>query len=256
MKSGKVCAIIVSALELKSFKAEKRVRAIRITATLINTAAILLGGGAGLVFKGRIPKSIAENITRAIGLCVCVIGVSGALNGDFMLLVVSLALGSLLGELIDIDGGLNRLGGWLQKKLNKNGDGSTFGEGFVAAALLFCVGAMSIVGSIESGLKNDHSIILTKSILDGVSAMVFASAYGAGVLCSAAVVLIYQGSIEFFAGFLQNILVGGLITQISAAGSVMILGIGYNMVMNAKLKVANLLPGMLFAAGYYYLFLR
>lgn len=213
----------------------------------------MAGGLLGLLFKGKLSAKISENITRAIGLCVCIIGISGALEGDFMLLVISLALGALTGELLNIDGSLKKLGVWLQKKLSRNNENSDFAEGFVAAVLLFCVGAMAIVGSIDSGLRNDRSIILTKSILDGVSAMVFASSFGFGVLFSAIVVLVYQGSIEFFAGHLQSILTDGLIAQISAAGSIMILGIGLNMSLNAGIKVANLLPGLLFAAGYYYL---
>jgi len=228
--------------------------AIRITAALINAAAILAGGGIGLLAKGKISNNISENITRAIGLCVCIIGISGALKGDIMLLVASLALGTLTGEFLNIDGGLNRLGLYLQRKLSRNGENSAFAEGFVTATLLFCVGAMAVIGSIDSGLNNDRSVILTKSMLDGVSAMVFASCFGYGVLFSAAAVLVYQGSIEFFAGYLHNILTGDLITQISAAGSVMILGIGLNMAVNAKIKVANLLPGLIFAVGYYYLF--
>ena len=195
-------------------------------------------------------------MTRAIGLCVCIIGISGALQGDFMLLVVSLMLGALLGELLNIDGKLNILGMYFQKKLSREDSQSTFAEGFVTATLLFCVGAMAVVGSIESGLRNDHSIIMTKSMLDGVAAMVFASYLGFGVLFSAFAIIIYQGSIEFFAGYLQNVLTESLITQISAAGGVMILAIGINMTINIKIKVANLLPGMLFAAGYYYLFLH
>jgi len=227
---------------------------ISIIGTLINAAAVLLGGGIGLLLKGRIPGKFAENIARAIGLCVCIIGISGAIKGDFMLLVVSLALGAFTGELLRIEDGLNKLGLWLQKTLSRQDENSTFAEGFVAATLLFCVGAMSIIGSIESGLGNDRSIIFTKSILDGVSAMVLASSFGLGVLFSAVVILIYQGSIELFAGYVQNVLSDALITQCSAAGGVMILGIGLNMVLHAKIKVANLLPGLLFAAGYYYLF--
>jgi uncharacterized membrane protein YqgA involved in biofilm formation len=226
-----------------------------ITGTLINAAAVLLGGTLGLLLKGRIPAAFAENLTRVIGLCVCIIGISGAIKGDMMLLVVSLALGTFTGELLHIEDGLNRLGQWMQKTLSRNDENSNFAEGFVAATLLFCVGAMAVIGAVNSGLKGDRSIIFTKSILDGVSSMVLASSFGLGVLFSAAVILVYQGSIEFFAGYLQNILTDALITQISAAGSVMILGIGLNMVLNAKIKAANLLPGLLFAAGYYYLFL-
>ena len=217
---------------------------------------MLFGGGVGLLLKGKVPQRFSENIIRAIGLCVIVIGVSGALKGDAKLLIVSLALGALTGELLNIEGGLNRLGKWLQKKLSRSDKNASFSEGFVAATLLFCVGAMSIVGSIDSGLMGDRSIILSKSILDGVSAMVLASTYGFGVLLSAAVIIVYQGSIEFFAGYLQNVLTDPLITQISAAGSVMILAIGLNMALHTKLKVANLLPGLVFAAGYYYLFIK
>jgi len=226
-----------------------------ITGALINAAAILLGGGVGLLFRGRLSNKIAETITRAMGLCVLVIGISGALKGDMMLLVVSLAAGAFTGGLVDIDGALNRLGLWLQSKFARDGEKSAFAEGFVAATLLFCVGAMAIVGSIDSGLGNGVEIIVTKSIIDGVTAVVFASSFGFGVLFSALPVLIYQGGIEFFAGHLQNVLTDGLITQISAAGSVMIMGIGLNMAAETKIKSANMLPGLIFAVAYYYLVL-
>jgi len=223
---------------------------------IINAAAIVAGSLLGLLFKGRMTEALSGNILRVIGLCVCIIGISGALSGDIMLLVVSLALGAFAGELIDIDKRLNKFGIWLQKKLMRDSENSNFAEGFVAATLLFCVGAMAIIGSIESGIRGDRSIIFTKSILDGVSSMILASSLGFGVLVSAAAVLIYQGGIEFFAGYLHHILTDTLITQISAVGSVMILGIGLNMALKAEIKVANLLPGLLFVAGYYYLILH
>jgi len=227
---------------------------IRILGSLVNAAAILLGGGIGLFAKGRISAKVSENITRALGLCVCVIGVSGALKGDIMLMVASMALGALSGEFIDIDGRLNKLGAFMRRKLSGD-ENSLFAEGFVTATLLFCVGAMAVVGSIDSGLRNDHSVIFMKSMLDGVSAMAFSSCFGIGVLVSALPVLLYQGCVEFFAGYLTNILTNDLIAQISAVGSVMILGIGFNMALDAKIKVANFLPGLIVAAGYYYLFL-
>jgi len=216
----------------------------------------LLGGGVGLLFKGRLSEKITATTTRAIGLCVCIIGISGALNGDIMLLVVSLMLGALIGELIDIDAKLNALGLFLQKNLTKKDIKSQFAEGFVTATLLFCVGAMAVVGSIEAGLQNNYNVILTKSIIDAVAAMVFASYLGFGVLFSALSVFVYQGIIEFFAGFLQNIFTDGLVAQISAVGGLMILALGANMAMGAKIKVANLLPGLVFAAGYYFLILH
>ena len=226
-----------------------------IIATLINAIAILLGGSIGLLLYGRLPVEISKSIVRAIGLCGCVIGIEGAIKGNQMLLVVSLALGAFIGELLRIEDGLNNFGQWLQDKLSHQDKPSRFAEGFVMASSLFCVGAMSIIGSIESGLRGDRSIILMKSILDGTSAMIFASTFGVGVLFSVIVILVYQGSIEFFAGYLQNILTPGLIVQVSASGGVMILGIGLNMALNAGIKVANLLPGLAIAAVYYCLFL-
>ena len=226
-----------------------------ITGAIINAAAIILGGAIGLLFKGKIPKGISQTITRVLGLCVCIIGISSAVNGDLMLLVVSILLGAITGELIDIDKRMNNLGLYLQNKLTPKDTESKFAEGFVTASLLYCVGAMAVVGSIESGLTNDYSTIATKSILDGVASMVFASYLGFGVLFSALPVLVYQGSIEFFAGYLQDVLTGSLVTQVSAAGGLMIMALGFNMTLGAKIKVANLLPGLLFAAGYYSLFL-
>lgn len=221
--------------------------------TLINAVAVIIGGGLGLLFRRQLPARLTDSLIKAMGLCVFVIGISGAIKGDIMLLVVSLGLGTLIGEILDIDKALNRLGAWLQKKLG-SGE-SKLAEGFVTTTLLFCVGAMAIVGSIESGLTGDHSIIFTKSVIDAVSAIVFASALGAGVLLSAIPVLLYQGSIVLFAGALQGVFSEALITQISATGSVMILALGLNMITGTKIKAANLLPGLLIAIAYYYLIL-
>jgi len=222
---------------------------------IINAAAILAGGGIGLLLKGRINERFSESIMRAIGLAVALIGISGGLGGDIMLLVTSLALGVLCGEVLDIDGRLNRFGLWMQSKFAKKQENSTFAQGFVTATLLFCVGAMAIVGSIDSGLRDDQGVIITKSIIDGVASVVLASTLGVGVLFSALVVFVYQGTLEFFAGVLQNVFTESLIIQITAIGGVMILGLGINMVVGPKVKVANLLPGFIFAVLYYFLFL-
>jgi len=207
------------------------------------------------MLKGRLSDRFSEAILRAIGLCICIIGIASALRGDIMLLVVAMSLGTFIGELLRIEDGLNRFGAWMQSKLSRGGE-SSFSEGFVTATLLFCVGAMAVVGSIDSGLRDDQSVIITKSILDAVSSVILASSLGIGVLFSAFAVLFYQGSLELFAGLLQNIFTPALVMQISAVGGVMILGIGANMVVSAKIRVANLLPGFFIAAGYYYLFLR
>ena len=238
-----------------SFK-QKGAREIRITGAVINALAILVGGGVGLLLMGKISDKIAGSMIRAIGLCVLIIGISGALRGDIMLLVVSLAVGTFAGELLRIDDRLNKLGELAQSKFARGSKNTRFAEGFITTTLLFCVGAMAIVGSIDSGLRDDQSVIFTKSILDGVSAMIFASTLGFGVLFSAGAVLVYQGLIEFFAGYLQNVLTSSLVTEISAVGGVMIMAIGVNMVVETKIKVANLLPGFIVAVGYYYIFLR
>lgn len=226
--------------------------------TLINTGAIILGGSIGLLLKGKIPEKFSSNVIRIIGLCVCIIGITGAIKGDVLLIVASITLGYIVGELARIEGGLNKLGLWLQRKLSRNEEkNSAFSEGFVTATLLFCVGAMAIVGSIESGVNSDLSIIITKSIMDGITSLILASTFGFGVLLSAIFVFIYQGAIELFAINMQGVFTEGLVTQISAVGGLMILAIGLNMVLNLnpKIRTANLLPGFLFAVGYYFLFL-
>lgn len=224
---------------------------------MINALAILAGGGIGLLLRGRISERYSQSLMRVLGLCVAVIGIAAAVGGDIMLLVVALALGTFFGEFLRIEDGLNRFGLWVQDKLKQDGEGSTFAQGFVTASLLFCVGAMAIVGSIDSGLRDDQSIIITKSIIDAVAAMMFASSLGVGVLFSALAVFVYQGTIEIFAGFFQDVFTDTLITQISAAGGIMILGLGANMAldMQNRIKIANLLPGLVFAVVYYYVFM-
>jgi len=225
----------------------------------VNTAAILTGGAIGLLVNKGIPKRFSTAILTGVGLCTLYIGISGALQSENpIILVLSIVLGVATGTALRLDDGLNALGVKLEKKFAPTGgnNGNTsLAQGFVTGSLLFCVGAMAVVGSIEGGLRNDYSIIVTKSIIDGVAAMVFASYLGFGVLFSAFAVLIYQGTIEFFAGFLQNILVDSLVIQISAAGGIMILALGVNMTVGTKMKVANFLPGLIFAAVYYVIFL-
>jgi len=230
------------------------VREIIVTGAIINAVAILVGGGLGLLFMGKISGTFAKGISRAIGLAVCIIGISSALRGDIMLMVISMAAGSFIGEMLKIDDGINRFGRWVQRKFSKN-ENSSFADGFITSSLLFCVGAMAVVGSLDSGLRDDQSVIIAKSVLDGVTSLVFASTMGIGVLFSAVPVFVYQGSIEFFAGFVQHLITDTLIAQISGVGGLMIIGIGVNMVLDAKIKVANLLPAFVIAVGYYFIIL-
>lgn len=215
--------------------------------TIVNCIAIIIGCLVGLIVKGRLSERISTTIMAGLGLCVLYIGISGALKGeDTLLMIISIALGALIGEVIDLDKWLNKLGHYLESKIRKK-DGQTISiaEGFVTASLLFCVGAMAIVGSLESGLKGDHDTLFAKSLLDGISSIIFTSSLGIGVVFSAVTVLIYQGAIVLGADFLASFLNSAVISNISSVGSILIIGLGFNMLGVTKIKIANLLPAVL-----------
>ena len=225
--------------------------------TIVNAGAVVLGGGLGLLLKKGLPARISEAIMGGVGLVVLYIGVSGALAGENVLVaVLSVVLGGALGAWMDIDAALNRLGARAQAAFAGGGGksgadgaggaggGSRFAEGFVSASLLFCVGAMAVVGSLQSGLTGEHSTLFAKALIDGVSAMVFASAMGAGVLLSAAAVLLYQGAITLLASLLAPVLSDAAVAEMTCAGSLLIVGIGLNLLGLTKLKLANYLPAV------------
>ena len=225
--------------------------------TIVNAGAVVLGGGLGLLLKKGLPARISEAIMGGVGLVVLYIGVSGALAGENVLVaVLSVVLGGALGAWMDIDAALNRLGARAQAAFaggggksgadgtDGAGGGSRFAEGFVSASLLFCVGAMAVVGSLQSGLTGEHSTLFAKALIDGVSAMVFASAMGAGVLLSAAAVLLYQGAITLLASLLAPVLSDAAVAEMTCAGSLLIVGIGLNLLGLTKLKLANYLPAV------------
>ena len=212
--------------------------------TIVNTGAIICGSLLGLLLGGGIPEKVNDTVMRAIGLAVVLIGLQGALKTDAILLVVfSLAIGSLVGELSRIEDRLQTLGNWLGRILQK-GD-SRVADGFVTASLVYCVGAMAIVGSLESGLAGNHQTLYAKSVLDGIASVIFASTLGIGVLFSAASVLVYQGSITLFAASLSRFLLPEVVTQMSAVGGLLIMAIGFNLLKFKPLKVGNMLPSIL-----------
>lgn len=218
-------------------------------ATIVNAGAILAGGLLGLVFRKGLPQRISDTLMKGLALCVMLIGISGSLKGENTLIaILSIALGAVLGELIDLDKHLNRLGSFLQRKLTKKSPaqegGSHFAEGFVSASLLFCVGAMAVVGSLDSGLVGDHKTLFAKSLIDGMSAMVLASTLGAGVLMSAVPVFVYQGLITLLAGFLAPVLTDSIVAEMTCVGSLLIIAISLNMLGLTKLKVMNYLPAI------------
>lgn len=216
-------------------------------ATLVNCGVIIVGCIIGLFIKGGIPERFNKIIMNGLALCAMFIGFSGALEGNNTIItIVSMAVGALIGELINIDKWLNKLGETIQKKLDKgNGKESRIAEGFVNASLLFCVGAMSIVGALQAGLAGNYDTIYAKTVLDGVSSIIFSASMGIGVIFSSVTVLLYQGGITLCATFLSGILSQAVIAEMTAVGSLMIVGLGLNLLEVTDIKIANLLPGIL-----------
>ncbi len=226
------------------------------TGVLVNVATVLIGSSIGLIFKKGISKKYSDAVMIGIGLCTVLIGVQGMLKGENVLVtIISMVLGALVGSAVDIDKRLNSVGDLLSKKLKGLSDDKTgIAQGFVTASLLFCVGAMTIVGSLNSGLKSDHTMLLTKSVLDFFSSMMLSASLGIGVMLAAAFVLVFQGSIVLLAGLLEPILSTGAIAEITCVGSLMILALGLNLTGISKFKVANYLPALFFSPFVYLLF--
>lgn len=232
-----------------------------LTGTIINALAILAGSAVGLGIhalagrfsavlgaKGiRLGERLQTIMMQGISLCVLYIGVTGSLKGQNTLVaILSMVIGAILGELLDLDSRMGKLGQWVQDKLShilKSGGGSV-AEGFVTAALLFCVGAMAIVGALENGLTGNFDTLKAKAVLDGVSAIVFASSLGIGVALSAGAVLIYQGVIALAAGALSPLLGEAVIAEMTCVGSLLIVALSFNMLGITKIKVMNLVPAI------------
>jgi len=218
--------------------------------TTVNLLAIALGGLAGVFFGKAFPEKLKVTVIQGIGLTVMVIGLQMAMKTSNVLIVIaSLVIGGIIGEWIDIEARLNHLGQRLERKLSKKGEGQ-FTKAFVTTSLIYCVGAMAIVGALEDGLNGNHSILFAKSALDGITAIIFASSMGIGVIFSAVPVFIYQGSIALFAGLLQGILSESVVVEMSAVGGLLIFGIGINLLDIKEIKVGNLLPGIFLAVPF------
>jgi uncharacterized protein len=220
--------------------------------TIVNTLSIIIGSLIGLFFKGSIPEKYSQTIMHGIGLAVILIGMKTALKTDAILMVIiSLTLGSLLGELLRIEDRLDRLGNWIGTRISKDSEG--IAKGFVSASLLYCVGAMAIVGSLESGLTGNHQTLFAKSILDGVGSVLFASTLGAGVIFSAVSVFIYQGLITLAASSLKPFLLPEVVTQMSSVGGLLIVAIGISLLEIKKIKIGNMLPAVFMPLVYQFL---
>ena len=212
---------------------------------IVNTATVLLGSIIGLICKKGIPERLSSAVMTAIGLCTVAIGFSGILEGEnTLVLIISMVLGVIIGELLDIDGHVNGLVERVAGKAAGAGKAAQISQGFITACLLFCIGAMTIVGSLNAGLRGDNEMLLTKSLLDFISSIMLSATLGIGVLFSAVFVLVFQGGIVLLAQFLAPVLSESCIAELTCAGSMMILALGLNIVGITKIKVINFLPAL------------
>ena len=217
---------------------------------VVNAVAVFVGAAIGMLLKKGFPEKLSETIMKAMGLITILIGIQSAIKTeDVLCVIICLVLGTVIGELINIDRGINSLGDALKAKLVKdNGKAGSFTEGFVSTCILFCVGSMTIMGSLEAGINHDYSILFAKSTMDFISSIVFASALGFGVMCTSVFVLVFQGAITLLASALSNVLTDVAVVEMSAVGGVILLGLAVNILELYKndkpIRVANMLPAI------------
>ena len=219
-----------------------------LTGTLVNAAGILLGGGAGLLvrrlMRRGVPERFSDIVMKGIGLCTIYIAATGLLDGSKSLVTsLSVVIGAVLGEWLDLDGKIRALSEKLEKKFSRQGD-SSFAQGFMAATLLFCVGTMAIKGSLDGGLRGDHATLYAKSVMDTISACIFSSTLGFGVLFSVVPVILYQGAITLLASVAGPYLGDAVIAEMNTVGSLLLLGLSLDLLGIAHLKLMNYIPAM------------
>ncbi len=214
--------------------------------TIVNAIAVIIGGLIGLCLKKGLPGRISDAVMSGVALCTIYIGICGCLEGKNPLIaVISIAAGAIIGTFLDLDGKLNRLGESVEKRFKKRGgEKISLAEGFVSSSLLFCVGAMAIVGALQSGLTGNNETLYTKSVLDFVSSIVFASSMGVGVLFSSIVLFVYQGLITLLSGFLSPVLSDAAVAEMTCAGSILLIGLGLNLLGVTKIKIMNYIPAI------------
>lgn len=214
--------------------------------TIVNTATVILGSLIGMSLGNILPERLRDTVMKGLGMCTMFIGVTGMLGGkNALITIISIAVGAAMGGLLDLDGRLSRFAGKLENKFQKPGEKTSLAEGFVTASLVFCVGTMTIVGALNDGLSGNHEMLFTKAVLDFVSSMIFASSLGIGVLLAAGAVFLIQGSIACLASFVAPLLQqGNTIEEMTVVGSVLILGLGLNLIGVSTLKVMNYVPAI------------
>lgn len=215
---------------------------------LVNVITVIVGSCIGLLFKKGIPERVSKAAMIGLGACTLYIGISGSLCGEnVLILIAAVVLGGICGTLLNIDGAINALAQKVEKKFKKDNKQTSIAEGLVSATLLFCVGSMTVTGSIQAGLTGDNSVLITKATLDLVSSMMLASSLGVGVLLSSVSVLLIQGGLVLLAGLISPFMNTGAINEMTCAGSLLIVMIGTNLMGITKIKVADYLPAILFA---------
>ncbi|MDR0509565.1 MAG: DUF554 domain-containing protein [Rikenellaceae bacterium] len=224
------------------------------TGTIVNMAAVAVGGCAGLLMGKRLPQRFTDIFFQCMGLVTLALGVNMILeSANLMIAVASIVLGAVAGELLNIERGLDRLAGRLRSVMRFRSE--RFNEGFVTATILYCVGSMAILGAIEDGTGHFPRLLFTKSIMDGMTSVILCAALGAGAIFSILPLALYQGSLTLFAGAIQRYLPEPLMNEMTAVGGLMMLGIGVNLLQLRKVSVANMLPALLFAPAIAYFFL-
>lgn len=223
-------------------------------ATIVNAVLVIIGSILGLLLKNRMSERISNAIFSGLGLCVAVIGISGAIGTEDMLcVIICMVVGIVIGEAVNIERFLDKLGDWLRASVSHRGETGRFTEGFVTATLLFCVGSMAIVGSIEAGINANFSIILSKSVIDCFAAITLASTMGIGVIFSSLVVFLYQGALTLLAAWVGPLLSDAMIREMSAVGGLLIMGLSVNMLGllgDRKLRIGNMLPAVILPVAY------
>lgn len=213
----------------------------------VNFATIFFGSLIGLALKKGIPERFRDVIIGGMAFCTVYVGITGLLKGkSTLVIVISIAVGAFIGELFDLEGKMNKLGDYVQSRFK--GNDNKISQAFVTATLLYGVGAMAIVGSLQSGISGDHSTLFTKSILDGIMSIILASQLGFGVMLSAVPVFIYQGAITLLSGFLEPYLTETAIAEMTCSGSLLIMMIGFNLLGITKLKIVNYIPAIFISA--------
>ena len=216
-----------------------------LTGTLVNSLTIITGTVIGMLLGKFIPERMSDAVSKGVALCVLYIGIDGMLAGENTLVaIISTVIGAIIGELLRLDDRMHDLGDWVERRFAKNGAKGSISEGFISASLLFCVGAMAIMGSLDSGLLRDHSTLYAKATLDGITSIVYGSTMGVGVALSAVPIFLYQGAIALGASFIEPFLTAAVIAEMKCVGSILITGLALNLLGLTKIKVVNYVPAI------------